>query len=347
MNTRKKNARKMNARKSLVSVLMLASVLFSACAPAATSIPTATPAPASTKANNEFTLAGDPIPEEFLNVDYHLVRGNPPHVLRFRAPDDPICIALNIEGNCFTFLRTDNPSDPGARGSAALIDGLLAVNFQLCLHCSQDEIGSIEYFEPKEDGGVLFVVKCETKTGADCNTDVGTTWEPQTPWSNFKLPISVSFGSDWHVVDNLPHLFTISNGQVDIGFNIVTTARLADPVDGRYIPFPDDFVSWIKSNPDFTTGEPTQVTVGGISGVQIDAMPIWESTTTDKKTFLNVIDTRWNIVVNDGEWRFILLDNVNGERMLIMFLAAPGKTLNSVVQPQEAQSILDSVVFTK
>jgi len=46
-----------------------------------------------------------------------------------------------------------------------------------------------------------------------------------------------------------------------IVFNSVTAAQLVDPVGGNLMPFPDDFISWIQSNPDFKTSEPTQVTV--------------------------------------------------------------------------------------
>src|SRR6185503_16206098 len=45
-------------------------------------------------------------------------------------------------------------------------------------------IGTIEYFEPKEDGGVLVGVKCETSADAACNADVGTTWKPAPEQTN-------------------------------------------------------------------------------------------------------------------------------------------------------------------
>jgi hypothetical protein len=171
----------MNTRNLLVSILMLVCVLLSACVPAATATPIvptaelATTVPA-TEAPAEFALAGDPIPDKLLDVEY--LSGKV--ALRLRSADDPICQELKTQSNCFTFLRTDHDpeQDPGVRGPAALVDGLIAVKFQLCPFCDPSEIGGIEYFESQEDGGVLAGVKCETKAGAECNADVGTTWKP-------------------------------------------------------------------------------------------------------------------------------------------------------------------------
>ena len=155
----------------------------------------------------------------------------------------------------------------------------------------------------------------------------------------FNLITSVNFGSDWHVEEDYLHDLYLDNGQMPIVFNSVTAAQLVDPVGGNLMPFPDDFIAWIQSNPDFKTSEPTQVTVGGISGVQIDATP---NTNISKKEF----GLTWNILTSDGDWRFILLDNVNGEHVLIFMIAPTGKTFSELPElQQEIQHILDSVVF--
>jgi len=152
----------MNTRNLLVSSLMLVCVLLSACAPAATA--TTVPAtqapmlvPPTSTAVSDSTFSGDPIPEKYLNVDYNLVGGDVPIVMRFYAPDDPICLELKIQGNCFTQLNSahDPKVDTGARGPAALINGLLAQKFQLCPSCGPVDGTATEYFEPRENGGVL------------------------------------------------------------------------------------------------------------------------------------------------------------------------------------------------
>src|SRR5215216_2356715 len=180
--------KKMNTRNLLVSVLMFACVMLAACAPGATETPIvptamlATTVPA-TEAPDEFALAGDPIPDNLLNVDYFLVDGKPPEVIRLRATEDPQCVGMNAVGNCFAILNLDNPADPEVRGLAAMINGQVALKFQIVPY-SPGDVGRIEYFESKEDGGVLAGVKCETKTGAACNADVGTTWKSAPPQTN-------------------------------------------------------------------------------------------------------------------------------------------------------------------
>jgi hypothetical protein len=165
-----------------------------------------------------------------------------------------------------------------------------------------------------------------------------TTFSPKI----FELPMSISFGPEWHIIDDFTDLVTVARKEEDlnVGFNIVTNAKLADPVSGDQIPFPEDFASWIKSNPDFKADEPTEVMVADIKGLQIDATP----TTTIKKDFLYMSGTRWNMIPSPERWRFILLNDVNGERLLIL-LIAPADQFNVAVA--QAQAVLDSVVFTK
>jgi hypothetical protein len=173
---------------------------------------------------------------------------------------------------------------------------------------------------------------------------------PQTFSPNtFKLPLSVSAGSDWQVRYNLPVRFAIEYPHGNLTFYVVTDAKLADPIDGKLIPFPDDFLSWIKSDPDFDAVESTSVTVAGIEGVQIDATPIWKSTTTHLKLFLSLGGAGWeyreNIVNDPEQWRFILLDDINGERILIIFISERGHIFDDAVE--QAQQVLDTVVFSE
>ena len=220
----------MNTRNLLVSVLMLVCVSLSACAPAVT----ATPAPPTVASTTVPAFLGDPIPEKFLNVDYNLVGGNVPNVLRFRTPDDPICRELNIEGTCFTILVPSKPNDPGARGPAALVNGLIAAKIQKCLYCGVDEIDSIEYFEPKEDGGVLTGVKCEFKTGEACNADVESTWKLTTQLTN-----------DLKVIEHKIPTFAAHAGGIKVGpdsalWFVETTAQQIGRIstDGVVSEFP-------------------------------------------------------------------------------------------------------------
>ena len=123
-------------------------------------------------------------------------------------------------------------------------------------------------------------------------------------------------------------------------FEIVTNAKLADPVDGHLVPFPDDFVSWIKSDPDFVAGEATDVMVGGIKGIQIDA----RSAITKQKNYLYLPSgIIWNIPPSAiGRW--ILLNDVNGERVLITIVIGADDFKDVA---EQFQPIIDSVLFSK
>lgn len=194
------------------------------------------------------------------------------------------------------------------------------------------------------DGSLWFTEQQGNKIGQIILPQALTTFTSKV----YKLPLTVSFGGDWRVTDDFTDLVTLEIRPKDmcscLGFNLVTDAQLVDPADEHRVPFPEDFLAWLESNPDFSVGESKQVTVGGITGLQIDATPVWTSTTRKKKPFLYLRSTGWNIVSAPERWRFILLDNVNGERLLIL-LMSPADVFDTA--SRQAQSILDSVVFTK
>lgn len=165
--------------------------------------------------------------------------------------------------------------------------------------------------------------------------------------ARFKLPLNVALPPEWGVFEEYTDLVTFQN-QSDgwqLAFNLVTQAEVTDPVDpkGKRVAFPADFVAWLQANPDFTTGEPTAVTVAGYPGIQIDATPIWRSTTAHTKPFLHLPSKiGWNLVTDPEQWRFILLDDVNGERVLILMITPPHVFDQAT---QEAQALLTTVAI--
>jgi len=346
----------MNTRNLLVSVLMLVSVLLSACAPA-----TATAVPSSTQASNDFTLAGDPIPDKLLNIDY--ISGKV--ALRLRPADDPICQELKTQATCFTFLRTDHDpkEDPGVRGPAALVNGLVAMKFQLCPFCDPSEIGGVEYFEAQEDGGVLAGVKCETNTGAACNADVGSTWKPVPPQTtfhspentSFRLPLTFSYGSGWDVFVGINTINIVYGNEWGGGIILLNDALVHDPATAvsdqpasankaDFVPLPDDFFTYISSLPSVKIIQgPDPVTIGGIDGSQIiihtPAMrPIlWVK---DDYTWLGGGSTG----VDPEFKRLMILLEVNGELVLLEFDDSLEKFDEHYPLVQE---IFNSITFTK
>jgi len=182
--------------------------------------------------------------------------------------------------------------------------------------------------------------------------------EPKTfSPEKFKLPMSLDFNSDWQIGYDLPGKFAIDNSHgFGLSFYVATDAKLIDPIDGHLIPFPEDFLSWIKSDPDFDAIKSTPVIVAGIEGLQIDATPVWKSTTAKLKAFLSLSGDislnlshgqpdGENIVTDPEDWRFILLDNVNGERMLIILINQKGHSFEDAIG--QSQKVLDTVRFVK
>lgn len=355
----------MNTRKFLVSVLMFVCVVLAACAPAVTATPapitTLVPPTAAPPTQAATTLSGDPIPEKYLNIDYLTGDGNQLAALSLYAPGDPICQELNTQGNCFTILLPNKPTDPGVRGPAAFVDGLIAAKFQLCPFCDSSEIGGIEYFEPKEDGGVLAGVKCETNTGAACNADVGSTWKPaaqQTTFhspenTSFRLPLTFSYGSGWDVFVGINTINIVYGNEWGGGIILLNDALVHDPATAvsdqpasankaDFVPLPDDFFAYISSLPGVKIIQgPDPVTIGGIDGSQIiihtPAMrPIlWVK---DDYTWLGGGSTG----VDPEFKRLMILLEVSGEQVLLEFDDSPEKFDERYPLVQE---IFNSITF--
>ena len=106
---------------------------------------------------------------------------------------------------------------------------------------------------------------------------------------------------------------------------------------------PQDFAAWIKADPDFAVGEQRRVTIVGVEGLQIDATPTWRSTTAMKEELSRVNDqVTWNLVTSPEKWRFIMLDNVNGQRVLILMISPSDKFDDAM---QKAREILDAAML--
>jgi hypothetical protein len=363
----------MNTRKLLVSSLMFVCFVLSACAPAATAtliVPTAMPATAvpATEAPNEFALAGDPIPDKLLNVDYLTGEGKQLAALRLRLPSDPICQELNIQGNCWTILLPNKPTDPGARGPAALVDGLVALKFQL-VPFGPDDVGSTEYFESQEDGGIMVGVKCETKTGAACNADVGSTWKPapqQTTFhssenASFRLPLAFSYGPEWGASTHINAIDIIHKGNppepqsawwgggviLVNGAHVADPAKITDPAQmtttslDDFLPLPDDFFAYVASIPGMKVVQsPTSVTIGGVQGLQ---MIVHTPEVMHTMLWLQDDYTGLGDDYSDRKELLILLA-VNGEQVLLGFDDTPNKFDERY---QLVQEIFNSITFGK
>jgi len=172
--------------------------------------------------------------------------------------------------------------------------------------------------------------------------------QEQTTFSSDKcqLPMSISFGPEWRVAEDFADEIVLVGGTqaydgVELVFMFVKDAKIADPASTATMPWPDDFVAYLHSNQYLEVGEPMPITVGGVNGVQID---VSNKNIGQKRIFIALKTTGWLYLDADQSWRFIILDDVNGQRLLIGTTEAPE---GFSVATELAQKVIDSVVFTK
>ena len=101
---------------------------------------------------------------------------NPP-VLHIYPPGDEKCEALDLASACFQMAQPNKPSDQGSQGSAAMEDGLVVFTITLCAFCEEGEVGSTFLLEPRDDGAILYGLRCEPE-GVVC-PDQGIAWTRQ------------------------------------------------------------------------------------------------------------------------------------------------------------------------
>ncbi len=163
--------------------------------------------------------------------------------------------------------------------------------------------------------------------------------------SKFEIPMTLTYGSDWYLLDEYSDLFTLkikgTGFSWELGFNLVTDAQIADPNSSATIRWPDDFAAYLQSNQYFEAGQPMPVTVGGVKGIQIDALV---KNIGQKRTFIALKSTDWLYLDVTEKWRFIMLDDINGQRLLITMNAPPDGFSKAA---ELEQKVLDTVVFAK
>jgi hypothetical protein len=170
--------------------------------------------------------------------------------------------------------------------------------------------------------------------------------------STFKLPMTLSYESDWKITQypNQVYLQKLRTDFWQITFNLVDGAMIADPNSAGEIPWPQDLVAYLRSNPYIEPGEPKPVMVGGFKGIQIDAHAKY---TGDKRSFITIAGPAegWLYLDYEEMWRFIVLDDVNGETLVIAMTASPTNPTTPVTEfsmfTDEAQKVLDTVVFSQ
>jgi hypothetical protein len=170
----------------------------------------------------------------------------------------------------------------------------------------------------------------------------GTTFLSKT----FNRPITFHYSPEWKIDSEVSSEVVLKYKDYDGEFLFINpkSAKIADlTAPYAFIPFPDGFVNWIQTHGLFQVVKTQPVVVGGLPGTQIDA----DATAAcgAKTEWFHVGPGGWNCG-GGGHYRFIYLDNVNGERLLIMTVGYISAE-DFVLMTDASQKILDTVVFTK
>lgn len=159
---------------------------------------------------------------------------------------------------------------------------------------------------------------------------------PQTEASNFDPPQYSSLG-----VNRIDSVYNPEN-QGDMPMNPTKHEDFLSPL-------PDDIITWLQKHPHLKTSKPESVTVGGLQGTRIDAevLPIKDYSDVCDPNKPCILIARANedngmlLFPAGGKSRLILLEDVEGETVLVSSNAYPASEFDSIVQ--KAQKVIDTV----
>ena len=163
----------------------------------------------------------------------------------------------------------------------------------------------------------------------------------------FEPPLSFSvLGEGWQVeVPEAPDVLDISRGEQEFGF--FNVRNVYDPNEfAAQQPAPEDMVAWLQEHPNLEAEKPSQVSVGGVRGQQLDVV----ATDVPSKSIqfcgfpcvlLLPTSEGFNFVIaEEAKHRFIVLEDVRGETVIVAF-GAPAVDFEEFLP--EAQKMLKTV----
>ena len=124
--------------------------------------------------------------------------------------------------------------------------------------------------------------------------------------------------------------------------------RMVSSYEAKAEPAPEDMVEWLQRHPRLEVDEPEDVTVGGVKGEQLDVvasrvpqeyyscrqppcLPLLQSA-VDPELYL--------VLVENQKARFLVLEDVDGKRVVVLLTAEAVKFDEFL---PEAQEVLDTV----
>jgi hypothetical protein len=162
----------------------------------------------------------------------------------------------------------------------------------------------------------------------------------------FEPSMSFSVGEGW--ISMLPETHDAvalgeENGPTLIG--ILNLEKVFDPNDpSEANPEPADVGAWLQEHPRLDVEQPSRVTVGGVSGQQFDAVA---SEPKEGPEFCSEACVPLFYITNNNFWvgktekyRFMVLDNVEGQTVTIFF---GGPAVEFEESLPKAQEVLETV----
>ena len=117
------------------------------------------------------------------------------------------------------------------------------------------------------------------------------------------------------------------------------------PRDLVSVPAPKNLVTWLQRHPYLQTEQPQPATIGGVKGMQLDAVvaddvPTSECGDNCLGLFMVTLEISW-VAYEKEKVRFIVLENVGGERVTVA-VSAPSAVDFKEFLPK-AQKVIDTV----
>lgn len=150
----------------------------------------------------------------------------------------------------------------------------------------------------------------------------------------FKPPISYTLPAGWRVVGDSADYFALQPTSSDtIGIHVFRSPSAASQAaDCPIAPAPlvgstaKDLVAWIRGRPGLVVGEPVAVSIGGLSGLQVDAAIVdgWTPScpfangTPTVPLFVNAADPSFRWVVGGSERLRLNVLDVPGDGTVVV-----------------------------
>ena len=176
----------------------------------------------------------------------------------------------------------------------------------------------------------------------------------------FKPSLSFRVGEGWtnpplEISDNLSLTWEATGGEASGGLSFANVQEVYKPTKTgtpAVVEAPKDMVGWFQQHPYLQTSKPEPVTVGGVKGEQFDVLVenppeddysavchsiVGPSSCVD---LFRLSTGRTVFLAGRTKGRFIILEDVKGERVTISF-GSPAAKFDEFAL--EAQRVLDSV----